>query len=223
MDAEAIQIQPEDRPAGRGAGSALHTMQRVRPRTNAPEDWARLMVSVPVVPIAGGDDWRVRVGRHLGDLEVAPIRTHRVTGAYYLTGFDVRERLPDQDSEKLRIYRAALRRLRSERRDQDDHSRRRQEASAYLEESIALAHPMAFRLLGSLHYAGEFELEEVFSEFGSSEATFEGVARLHLIGAIKFANGKLHITFLGTRILRAFGLIGELEEEESRVTTEGAS
>jgi hypothetical protein len=124
-------------------------------------------------------------------------------------------RLEKPDSE-LKLYKEELKRLRFEQSDQDRQAReRRKTASAYLDEAIALAHPIALRLLGWLHVSDKLDLGRVFEVFGASPSTFEGVARLHLMGALKFDDGDLTITSLGSRVLSEFGLIDSNEAEES--------
>jgi hypothetical protein len=166
----------------------------------------------------GSDEWVVRAVslREIGGFETA--LSARVVKWYFGSGQlaepvrtrqdDPRKHREDLSSEReVNLYREELRRLRSEQRvggrQRQEHAR---ESSAYLDEAIALAHPIAFRLLGCLSYHGETELQRVFELFDASSSTFEGIARLHLVGAVRFDDGKLVITSLRTEILRAFGL-----------------
>jgi hypothetical protein len=129
-----------------------------------------------------------------------------------------RDNLPDRpDSEReLNLYKEELKRLRSEQGDENRQVLEgRKTASAYLDEAIALAHPIALRLLGWLHVSGKLDFGRVFEVFGSSSSTFEGVARLHLMGALKFDDGDLTITSLGSRVLSEFGLIDSNEAKDS--------
>lgn len=124
-----------------------------------------------------------------------------------------RQREVPPDGRELRLYRQELRKLRNARRDEGrQREERAKDTSAYLDEAVALAHPLAFRLLGWLTYHGATDLERVFELFDASTSTFEGIARLHLIGAVRFDDGKVVITSLGADILRNFGLI---EREEA--------
>jgi hypothetical protein len=121
---------------------------------------------------------------------------------------------------ELQLYKDELKRLRSEQIDKNEQSReKRNTGSAYLDEAIALAHPIALRLLGWLHVSGGLDLERIFEVFGASSSTFEGLARLHLIGAIKFDDGDMTITSLGRRVLSEFGIINSNEAEDPEPST----
>jgi hypothetical protein len=133
---------------------------------------------------------------------------------------------PDEPSSEreLNLYRQELKRLRSKQRDQDRlFDERRKSTAAYLDEAIALAHPIALRLLAWLHVSGRLDLGRVFEVFGASSSTFEGLARLHLIGALKFDDGDLTTTSLGRRVLNEFGILDPSQAEDSELPPPTAS
>lgn len=108
----------------------------------------------------------------------------------------------------LELYKAELAKLREDQRTEEALRREQQRAAtAYVEEAIALANPIALRLLGWLYYDGELPLQNVLNAFGDSPEAFECTSRLHFLGALRFDSGRLSITSLGERILREFDLL----------------
>lgn len=106
------------------------------------------------------------------------------------------------------LYKAELKRVREEHHAEESRKReQRLAATSYLEESMALAEPISFELLGWLYYDGDLPLTNVLEAYDDSVNAFECIARLHFIGAVRFDNGKLSITSLGHRILKEFKLI----------------
>ena len=225
--AEAIWTRREDRPQG-GFGHRFHRVSRAPVKD--PEELARSFLrrhAQAVVLVAGESvggktssfadlDWFLSV-RQQEEFDViaaawAISEGFRPEGARTHT---FRPEFSPSDRD-LQLYKDELKKVRSERNDEDRQARERKKAaSAYLDEAIALAHPISLRLLAWLHVSGNLNLERVFEVFGASASTFEGVARLHLIGALKFDNGDLRITSLGSRVLEEFGLLASKEAEDS--------
>ena len=243
--AEAIRTRREDRPQG-GFG---HRSRRVsRAIAAAPDDWARAFnVYVIAGQVAGRTDsaestlfasahvdpdlfhisHRLQQARILDEVPIlaylVPSVESSLEGSFARMALDhARDHRPEQpDSEReLNLYKEELKRLRSEQGDQNRQAReRRKSTSAYLDEAIALAHPIALRLLGWLHASGKLDLGHVFEVFGASSSTFEGIARLHLMGALKFDDGELTMTSLGHRVLEKLGLIDAEGVEGSKSFT----
>jgi hypothetical protein len=226
--AEAIWTRWEDRPQG----GFSHWSRRVRRTSVAdPDDWANAyVIAERVAGRAVSPESALfasaRVDPH--PLYVQGVQALVERTLRYLEGSFARMeptqefRLEQRDSEReLKLYREELGKLRSEQSDLNQQARgRKKSASAYLDEAIALAHPIALRLLGWLQVSGKLDLGRVFEVFGASSSTFEGVARLHLIGALKFDQGNLTITSLGRRVLREFGIIDPDVAEDAKRSTE---
>jgi hypothetical protein len=224
--AEIVRIRREDRPEG---GLSRRSRWVSRAIAVAPDDWARAFnVYVSAGQVAGRTDSAestIFASAHAHRRQQAWILEEVPILAYWLSSgestlegsfarltleraWDARPEQPDSERE-LNLYKEELKRIRSEQGDQNQQAReRRKSSSAYLDEAIALAHPIALRLLGWLHARGKLDLGRVFDVFGKSPSTFEGIARLHLIGALKFDDGELTITSLGSRVLSEFDLIG---------------
>lgn len=232
--AEAIRTRREDRPQG---SSGARSRRISRATTAAPDDWARLFITHRADPTyqsswipeatrdALGSGIALAIVKEMieswGRLEASSPRGKRSIfeawrglEASLPRGKRSHTYWPEEPpgDRSLQLYKEELKKLRSEQDDQHRQaSEKRRTASAYLDEAIALAHPIALRLLGWLHVSGKKDLGRVFEVFGASSSTFEGVARLHLIGALKFDDGGLTITSLGERVLSEFGLIDSNE------------
>lgn len=231
--AEVVRIRREDRPQ---SGFGQRTRRVSRAIAAAPDDWARAFntyviagqVAARIDSAESASVLSAWVDADLFNLQTRVLETRaRYAEARvlleriqsYLEGSFSRVepaesvRLEQPDSEReIKLYKEELKRLRLEQEGQNQHSRqRRRKISPDLDEAIALAHPIALRLLGWLHVSCKLDLGGVFEVFGASSSTFEGVARLHLLGALKFDDGRLTITPVGTRFLKELGIIEDKE------------
>lgn len=116
--------------------------------------------------------------------------------------------------KEAELYKTELLRVKEEQRSEEALKQEQRIAStAYLEESIALAEPIALELLAWLYYDGELSLQDVLNAYDDSVNAFECIARLHFIGAVRFDKGKLSFTSLGERILQEFNLVEDIKDK----------
>lgn len=89
---------------------------------------------------------------------------------------------------------------------------------SFLDKALALSERRSFEILGYLFYEGAKSFEEMFEAYPKEAATFEMLARLFIIGAIRVKDESFSITEAGELILREFALIDEAggEQPEAR-------
>jgi hypothetical protein len=210
MAGEVLRTRREDRPQGRSAVRLLPAGRAARIDVVDLKLWAGFVVVTQGEHFSPGDDWRARMSR-LIDPQLLSVSVERFRfetpprNQLRGHGLDDKESSAEQ---RLELYRNELRKLRAEQRDHDQTEREKRDAArAYLDEAIALAHPIAFRLLGLLHHCGPLSLVQMFDAFGATASTFEGVARLHFLGALRFDGGVIVITSLGVQVLEEFGFL----------------